>query len=331
MAELIKTLNEVPRPPAGAKEAAQKAWAAQVLPIFRDLFKVDSSEERPLWLTQQADVYYRLYDTGTMEADWTNKQLDNLLAVAENEAESAAPSIVQKSLFVAYSERRQAILPADGGAPAPAAAATFQTWWTEARDKFIRDYPEAPESAGFLLELAMDAEQDNRPNDAVGSYRRLAQQFPKLQIGKKAVGALRRLGLEGKPLEFRIPLRKGGAITQADTRGKVVLLTFWNVNCEPCRQNLPILKDLHDRFGDRGLEIVALNIDETPNPIAGYVEKYGVPFDVGYEPGGFDGATATQYGVVDLPTMILTDRAGRVVGTDLSAREVQSKVEDLLK
>ena len=335
VADLIKKLNAVPRPPADAKEAVQKAWAHQVLPIFRDLFKADDSEERPLWLTQQADVYYRLYDTGTMNAGWIKEQLGNLRASAKKEdAEAAAPSIVQKSLFVDYSERRLAMLAAAGGggtAPAPAAAAAFQKWWTGVREQFIADYPEAPESAGFLLELAMDAEQDDRPSDAAGSYRRLAQQFPKLQIGKKAVGALRRLGLEGKPLEFRIPLRKGGAITQADTRGKVVLLTFWNVGCVPCRQNLPILKDLHDRFGDRGLEIVALNLDETPNPIAGYVQKYGVPFSVGYEPGGFDGPTATQYGVVDLPTMILTDRAGRVVGTDLSAREVQTKVEDLLK
>ena len=332
VAQLLKELGALKRPAANANAAQQKAFAAKLLPLYRELFEADETEERHFWLTQQADTYHGLFVSGAMGAAWCQKQLENLRGVAENEAEEALPAIDQKSLFIEYTERREAMMAnAVNNNPPPAAAAAFQKWWTDAREQFVRDYPEAPESAGFLLELAMDAEQDNRADAAAGSYRRLAQQFPNLQIGKKAVGALRRLGLEGKPLEFRIPLRKGGALTQDDARGKVVLLTFWNVNCEPCRQNLPILKDLHDRFGSRGLEIVALNIDETPNPIAGYVEKYGVPFSVGYEPGGFDGPTATQYGIVDLPTMILTDRAGRVVGTDLSAREVQSKVEDLLK
>ena len=145
VADLIKKLNTVPRPPVNAKEAVQKAWASEVLPIFRDLFRVDDSEERPLWLTQQADVYYRLYDTGTMEAKWCQKQLANLRGVAENEAEEALPAIDQKSLFIEYSERREAMMVnAVNGNPPPAAAAAFQKWWTDAREKFIRDYPGGP-------------------------------------------------------------------------------------------------------------------------------------------------------------------------------------------
>ena len=107
-------------------------------------------------------------------------------------------------------------------------------------------------------------------------------------------------------------------------------MTFWTTDCEPCTDNLPILKDLRQRFGDDGFEILAVNLDPTPNPIKGYLNRFRVDFPVAYEPGSFEGPTAVQFGVVTMPTMILADRSGRVVGTDLEIREVKNRVQDLM-
>ena len=191
-------------------------------------------------------------------------------------------------------------------------------------------YPESEEAANFRLYLAIEAEQDGENDRAVGLYRTLAKTYPDEAIGRKATGALRRLNLVGKPLEFALPLLAGGTVTEADYRGKVLLISFWTTDCIPCTDNLPILKDLRQRFGEKGFEILAVNLDPTPNPIRGYLNQYKVDFPVAYEPGSFEGPTAMQYGVVTMPTMILADRAGRVVGTDLSIGDLKKKVQDLM-
>ena len=56
--------------------------------------------------------------------------------------------------------------------------------------------------------------------------------------------------LDGKP--FRL----------ADLRGKVVLLNVSATACGPCRYELPVLKDLHDKHRPQGLEVVGVDIDE---------------------------------------------------------------------
>ena len=45
----------------------------------------------------------------------------------------------------------------------------------------------------------------------------------------------------------------------AELRGKVVLLDFWSFGCGPCVADMPALMELHDRYKDKGLVIVAIH------------------------------------------------------------------------
>ncbi|MFH5806025.1 thioredoxin-like domain-containing protein [Alienimonas sp. DA493] len=322
--ELAK-LNE-DRPEPDAKKNDHLAFAAKQLKLHRELFKVDKGNDRPFWLTTQADTFHGLFLNDHIDADFAQTELGKIRKLAAAEAPGALPIVDQRSLFVQWGEKRRPL----GADPAPADLEEFESWWEDARTDFVKKYPESNEAATFLIELAMEAEQRGELAEASDYYRQLAQRFPSSQLGKKAAGALRRLNLEGKPLEFRLPLRSGGTITSADTRGKVTLLTFWNVECKPCQQNLPILKDLYQKHGDK-LEIIAVNVDESPNGIAQYVKDNGVPFPIAFEEGGFNGRAATEFGVVNLPTMILADQQGRVVSVNPDIRDVQTKVPQLVK
>jgi thiol-disulfide isomerase/thioredoxin len=115
----------------------------------------------------------------------------------------------------------------------------------------------------------------------------------------------------------------GEPATLASLRGKVVLLEFWATWCRPCLELLPKLSELHRRYADQGLEIVALT-RYAPTPpgsdhdeararerdlVRTVVAGRGLGFRVGIAP---DARVQQQYGAMGVPTLALIDRQGRV-------------------
>ena len=332
VADLLKELDALNRdPPAADAEPREKSqFAAKRLKLYRDLFAEDGGEDRGIWLRSEADELLAVYTTELTTLEYVRGAFGTLLKKAAAEARDSLPYVEQKQLFVDSASRRRALVPKDGGPIPQDESDAFDDWFTDAREKFVAKYPESAEADQFRLYLAFEAESDQDRRRAAELYRTLVKRDPDTGLGRKAQGALRRLNLVGKPLEFSMPLVKGGTATERDYRGKVLLMTFWRTDCAPCTDNLPILKDLRDRFGDDGFEILAVNLDESPNRIRGYLEQYKIDFPVGYEPGGFDSPTGMRYGIVTLPTMLLADRSGRVVGADLSIGDAKRKVEELM-
>src|SRR5712692_3211927 len=61
--------------------------------------------------------------------------------------------------------------------------------------------------------------------------------------------------------DFTVPTLSGTSIRLSDLQGKVVLLNFWATWCVPCRTEMPTLEALYHRYKDRGLEVLAVNLD----------------------------------------------------------------------
>jgi thiol-disulfide isomerase/thioredoxin len=54
----------------------------------------------------------------------------------------------------------------------------------------------------------------------------------------------------------------GRTIDLGAMKGKVVLLDIWASWCGPCREEMPLLDDMAARLKDKGIEVVAVSIDE---------------------------------------------------------------------
>jgi thiol-disulfide isomerase/thioredoxin len=112
----------------------------------------------------------------------------------------------------------------------------------------------------------------------------------------------------------------GKPVSLADFRGKVVLLNFWATWCVPCVVEMPALDRLQARLGAAGLEVVALSQDRDGVPaVVRFYEKYDFGnLGIYIDPKG-EVANALKVGV--LPTSLLIDREGRVVGELVGAAE----------
>jgi peroxiredoxin/Cu/Ag efflux protein CusF len=127
--------------------------------------------------------------------------------------------------------------------------------------------------------------------------------------------------------DFSLPDLSGVPIRLSDLRGKVVVVNFWLMRCGPCRAEMPTLDALYRRYKDRGLEVLAVNLDtDTASAVQAFVHDTGVTFRVALDPSS---STAQIYPVLILPTTYLVDRAGNVVVQEVGGRNWTDPVSQL--
>jgi thiol-disulfide isomerase/thioredoxin len=87
----------------------------------------------------------------------------------------------------------------------------------------------------------------------------------------------------------------GQRVSLSDYQGKVVLLHFWSIQCPACRMEEPALHQLKRTFGPEGLEVLGVNLVDSPQAISGYAVANPMPFPV-----LFDGGQGFRLQVVNM-------------------------------
>jgi thiol-disulfide isomerase/thioredoxin len=118
-------------------------------------------------------------------------------------------------------------------------------------------------------------------------------------------------GAETPPLALK-DLR-GGVVSLSDFRGKVVIINFWATWCEPCLNEMPSLQRLRERingrFSSRPLEVLAVNLAESPFKVAEFTKKAGVTFPVLLDP---DETAKSAWKVSFVPATFIISAEGTV-------------------
>jgi cytochrome c biogenesis protein CcmG/thiol:disulfide interchange protein DsbE len=65
-----------------------------------------------------------------------------------------------------------------------------------------------------------------------------------------------------------------------DLRGKVVIVDFFASWCGPCKESFPVLEELHQKYGAKGLVIGAVNVDKKKSDMEEFLKKHPVTFTV---------------------------------------------------
>lgn len=103
---------------------------------------------------------------------------------------------------------------------------------------------------------------------------------------------------------------RAGPVSLDSLRGRVVLVDFWASWCEPCRGSFPWLAALHARYAEKGLAIVAIDLDKRRDLADAFLAEFQPPFQVAFDPAG---ETAARYRVSAMPSSVLIGADGRVL------------------
>jgi peroxiredoxin len=139
--------------------------------------------------------------------------------------------------------------------------------------------------------------------------------------------------LEGEVEGEVVGLRdlNGQPLRLADLRGEPVWLSFFATWCPPCQEETPVLREANERYGPRGLQLLAVSVQETtPDDVAAWAETYDLRYAIGFD------ATSAVFRAYDgfgLPTHVFIDRDGVIRHLQygpLDLEQVSTIVEPLL-
>ncbi len=304
-----------------AKGLAQlNAQRADVLERLAKL--ADSTEDYATWIRQLADTVSAAVQTGTYPDGVARLKL----LVGRLESDKA------DGMLVAYVKYR--FMTAEYGQSLQAADADYpkiQDRWLARLKTFVTDYPTSPDAADAMLQLAMAEEFAGHDDEAVKWYSRIAGEFGDATVARKATGAKRRIESIGKPLAFEGNDVKGNRVKLGDYRGKVVILHFWATWCEPCKQDISVLKDKRSKYGADHVAVIGVNVDNQRSELDQYLSENQLPWPQIFEEGGLDSRPALDLGILTLPTMLLLDGTGKVIRRNLRGAEVDQELSKLLR
>jgi len=119
--------------------------------------------------------------------------------------------------------------------------------------------------------------------------------------------------------DFTLPQFDGRQqLSLSSYRGKVVLLDFWATWCVPCREETPHFVELQQKYAERGLQIVGVSMDDSPDPVRPFYQQFHINYPVVMG----TAKTGEDYGgVLGLPIAFLIDRDGRIVSKHIGATD----------
>jgi len=247
-----------------------------------------------------------------------------LAAFAESLADDPDPAVAARAGRLALEARVDAVL--SGNSPGDAVPLVRRI------AALLDEAPDDPALLAVAGDLASRLERVPGGDDAarlalesfLPRFERSGDQ--RLQaVAHAAAGTLRRLSLPGRPIELEGTLLDGSPFDPASLAGKVVLVDFWATWCGPCVAEIPRVRELYDRYHDRGFEVVGVSLDEDRDALDAFVTEREIPWPIILDQPPEDGGKsllAARYGITGIPTMILVGADGNVVSIEARGRRL---------
>jgi cytochrome c biogenesis protein CcmG, thiol:disulfide interchange protein DsbE len=139
----------------------------------------------------------------------------------------------------------------------------------------------------------------------------LAWQVVRTDQGKAIVGKVDE-GQKPQAPVFELEQLDGAkTVSLADYRGKAVVLNFWASWCAPCKDEAPELESVWQRWRDKDVVIVGVDLQDFGTDAQRFVDRYDLSYPVLRDTQNW---TWGRYGLSGLPETYFVDRQGRLVG-----------------
>ncbi len=115
--------------------------------------------------------------------------------------------------------------------------------------------------------------------------------------------------VSGPAPNFTLKSLDGKNLKLSEMRGNVVLINFWASWCGPCREEMPLLNQLHSKYQPLGFTVLGVNVEEQEKNARGFLKNFPVDFPVLLDN---QNKVSKLYDVIAMPTTVVVDRDGNM-------------------
>ncbi len=134
--------------------------------------------------------------------------------------------------------------------------------------------------------------------------------------------------------EFTLETIEGDSVSLHDFRGKVIVLNFWATWCPPCREEMPALQSMYEKYREEGMVVLAVDLtaQDTTEDVQAFIAKNSLTFPVLMD---VSATVARAYRAQALPTTFFIGKDGTIqkiiVGGPMSPALLETRIETLLE
>jgi thiol-disulfide isomerase/thioredoxin len=125
----------------------------------------------------------------------------------------------------------------------------------------------------------------------------------------------------------------GRSVDVSTLKGKIVLIDCWATWCGPCLQEMPHIKELYDKYHDKGFEVIGISMDESSakERVKKLIKQKSILWPQRFEGKGFEeDSFRKQYDIKSLPTVFLLNKEGIIVDTNARGEKLEVLIKQYL-
>jgi peroxiredoxin len=109
--------------------------------------------------------------------------------------------------------------------------------------------------------------------------------------------------------DFTLKSAAGNNLRLSEHRGQVVMINFWASWCGPCRQEMPLLDELQQRYSPAGFTVLGVNVEQDPAQARRLLKQMDISFPILFDA---DSVVSKLYDVSAMPVTVMVDRDGKM-------------------
>ena len=150
------------------------------------------------------------------------------------------------------------------------------------------------------------------------------------KLAEAAKLRLQKAQMIGQPLDLQFTAVDGSSVDLRALRGNIVLVDFWASWCPDCIREMPAVRQTYQKYKDKGFAVIGISLDKDAQALSSYVARKLIPWPQYFDGKGWENKFAAAYGVRAIPEMWLINQRGEVVSTDISAEQLEQRIEQLM-